>query len=134
MDRFVIRPATKADAALLFEWRNEPSTRAMFKSKEPVVWEDHSAWLDRRLAMDEPNLFLFELDGKPVGTFRIDAGDLSYTVAPECRKRGIASLMLKEVRSRFGRLRAEIYADNLPSIRAARNADLDVVILENLNR
>lgn len=130
MGRFAIRPATKADAALLFEWRNEPSTRRMFKSKETIAWEDHLAWLDRRLAMEQPDLFLFELDGVPVATFRIDAGDLSYTVAPEYRKRGVASLMLKEVRSRFGRLRAEIYADNLASIRAARNADLDVVILE----
>ncbi len=125
-----IRPATKDDVRLLFEWRNAESTRGMFKNTDAVRWDDHVDWLDRRLKLDRPDLFIFEMDGKPVATFRIDDGDLSYTVAPEHRNRGIAKLMLNQVRQRFGRLRAEIYSDNPYSIRAATNADLEVVIID----
>jgi RimJ/RimL family protein N-acetyltransferase len=130
IDHFQIRPATKDDARLLLEWRNDESTRKMSKHKGLVGWDDHLGWLDRRLKMDHPNLFVFEVDGMPVATFRIDGNDLSYTVAPEHRNRGIAKLMLNEVRSRFGCLRARVYADNVSSIKVARSAGLDVVIMD----
>jgi hypothetical protein len=52
------------------------------------------------------------MDGIPAATFRIDAEDISYTVAPDHRNRGTAKLMLKEVSPRFGRLCARVYADN----------------------
>lgn len=102
----------------------------MSKSKDIVGWDEHLGWLDRRLKMDQPNLFIFELEGKPVATFRIDGEDVSYTVAPVHRNRGVAKLMLNEVRSRFGCLRAHVYADNEPSIRVARNAGLNVVVMD----
>ncbi|MBR0757036.1 GNAT family N-acetyltransferase [Bradyrhizobium jicamae] len=130
MGHFRIRPATKDDARLLFGWRNEESTRMMSKNKDTVDWNDHVGWLDRRLALADPNLFIFELDEKPVATFRIDGEDVSYTVAPEQRNRGIAKLMLNEVRSRFGRLRAQVYADNVPSIKVAQTAGFEVVIID----
>lgn len=65
-----------------------------------------------------------------MATFRIDENNLSYTVAPQHRNRGIAKRMLAEVRSRFGRLRAEVYAENIASIRVAQNAGMDVVVLD----
>lgn len=130
VNHFNIRPASRDDARLLFEWRNDESTRRMFKNKEVVRWDDHLDWLDARLKLATPNLFVFEADGTPAATFRIDGRDLSYAVAPEHRNRGIAKLMLTEVRARFGRLRAEIYAENLPSIKAASAADMEVVIID----
>jgi RimJ/RimL family protein N-acetyltransferase len=130
VDHFEIRPATKDDAGLLFEWRNDESTRRMSKSRDLVWWDDHLDWLDRRFKMDRPNLFVFELGGTPVATFRIDDNDLSYTVAPEHRNRGIAKLMLNEIKSRFGCLRAQVYAENVASIKVARNAGMDVVIVD----
>lgn len=102
----------------------------MSKYKGGVGWDEHVGWLDRRLKMDQPNLFIFELNQEPVATFRIDGEDVSYTVAPEHRNRGVAKMMLNEVRSRFGCLRAHVYADNEPSIRVARSAGLDVVIMD----
>jgi RimJ/RimL family protein N-acetyltransferase len=130
IDRFQIRPATRDDARRLFEWRNDESTRSMSKNKDLIQWDDHLGWLDRRLKLDQPNLFVFEADGQPVATFRIDGMDLSYTVAPEFRNRGIAKLMLNEVRSRFGSLRAHVYSDNVPSIKVAQSAGFDVVIVD----
>jgi RimJ/RimL family protein N-acetyltransferase len=130
VEHFRIRPATKDDARLLYEWRNDESTRRMSKNKDLVQWDEHQAWLDRRLKMVDANLFMFEVGAEPVATFRIDDNDLSYTVSPQHRNRGIAKLMLSEVRLRFGCLRAQVYADNLASIKVARSAGMDVVIVD----
>jgi RimJ/RimL family protein N-acetyltransferase len=130
VEHFRIRPATRDDARLLYEWRNDESTRRMSKNKDLVQWDEHQAWLDRRLKMADVNLFVFEVGAEPVATFRIDGNDLSYTVSPQHRNRGIAKLMLSEVRSRFGCLRAQVYADNLASIKVAQSAGMDVVIVE----
>lgn len=103
----------------------------MSKSRGQVRWEDHVAWLEARLRMDRPDLFIFEMDGDPVATFRIDSEDVSYTVAPSRRGEGIAGTMLSEVKSRFGRLRAQVYARNDASIKVAQKAGLEVVILDD---
>jgi RimJ/RimL family protein N-acetyltransferase len=95
-----------------------------------VPWSDHVAWLTRRLDRADPALFIAEHEGLAVATFRVDDdGELSYTVAPEHRGRGIASALLVLVAERFGSLRAEIKHDNLASIRAAEKAGHHVVLI-----
>lgn len=116
------RPATPEDAENLFRWRNDPITRAMSVNTQPIEWVDHVAWLDRRLARQNPNLYIVVVDGDPVGTFRLDDGEVSYTIAPEFRGRGFATWTLSLVRNRFGPQRAVIKAENTASIRAAQKA------------
>jgi RimJ/RimL family protein N-acetyltransferase len=124
-----LRPAIASDAALLFRWRNDPTTRAMSKTSRPVEWDEHVAWLERRLGRETPDLYIAEVEAEAVGVVRIDGADLSYTVAPEHRGRGHATAMLTLVRKRFGPLRAEIKPENLASIRAASRAGHAVVLL-----
>lgn len=124
-----IRPATMDDAQRLFDWRNDPLTRAMSINTEPVEWTGHVAWLERRLSRNAPMLFIAEIDGAPVGTFRIDADEISYTVAPEHRGRGAAKAMLQIAFARFGKLRAEIKPENVASIKAALAAGHEVALL-----
>ena len=114
-----IRPASIDDARTLFAWRNDPLTRAMSKTTDVVEWAGHIEWLGRRLARPEPGLFIAEIDGVPVGTFRVDDGEISYTIAPEHRRLGYAKAMLTLAKEMFGPLRAEIKAENVPSIKAA---------------
>lgn len=93
-----LRPATMDDAQRLFDWRNDPVTRAMFRNTAEVPWADHVAWLERTLADPTRILLLAEHDGTPVGTMRIDYGDepeLSWTVAPEYRNCGFGSEMVR---------------------------------------
>lgn len=124
------RPATRDDAHRLFCWRNDPLTRSMFRSSDLVEWDQHLRWLERRLD-GAPNLFIFEWCGVPVGTFRLDDDEISYTIAPEHRERGLATAMLKMVRRDFGPLRAMIFPRNVASIRAAQSASLTVILLDD---
>lgn len=124
-----MRLATVSDARILFEWRNDPLTRKMSKNTDLVAWEDHVAWLTRRLSRSEPHLYVAEDANNAVGTIRIDDQEVSYTVAPEVRSKGYATAMLKWARAQFGPLVAEIKPENIASIRAATTAGHKIVLL-----
>lgn len=127
-----VRTATMEDAKRLFDWRNDPVTRQMSKNSEPVTWDYHLDWLRKRLALADPRLYIVEEDGVAVATYRIDgANEISYTVAPEFRLRGIASTLLVEALKRHGPLTAHIFRDNSGSIKAASQANVDII---HLNR
>lgn len=94
-----LRPATIADAELLFVWRNDPLTRQQSIHTEPVVWDSHLAWLETSLRNPNRQLYIAEgivqdAPGQPLilGTVRADKLDeeyeLSWTVAPEQRGKG----------------------------------------------
>ena len=44
-----LRPVDAGDARLLFDWRNQPHIRTASHTKDPLVWEDHTAWVARTL-------------------------------------------------------------------------------------
>jgi RimJ/RimL family protein N-acetyltransferase len=129
-----LRNATLDDAQTLFDWRNDPLTRAMSKTSEAVEWEKHLCWLSLRISRQEPHLYIAEINGTPAGTLRIDGDALSYTVAPNYRNRRVATRMLQWARSEFGVLRAEIKPENIASIRAAERAGHAVELLTHEDR
>ncbi|WP_144223207.1 GNAT family N-acetyltransferase [Mesorhizobium amorphae] len=117
-----LRPASIDDAQLLFDWRNEPLTRAMSVNTEPVAWDDHVKWLSTRLARPEPGLYICEDDGIPCGMVRIDNDEISYTVDTGFRGKGLATKMLILARHQFGSKRAKVKRSNEASAKAATKA------------
>jgi RimJ/RimL family protein N-acetyltransferase len=119
-----LRLAQPRDSRILFEWRNDPVTRANSKVTEPVKWEDHQKWFDSSLHNSNRVLMIAFLPaGKAVGTVRIDSRDdgaeeVSYTVAPEQRGQGIGKEMMRQIVAASRKdLIAEIKPDNESSIR-----------------
>ncbi|MDB6036026.1 MAG: immXl [Verrucomicrobiales bacterium] len=110
------------DAQRLLDWRNDLLTRAMSKTVGHVEMDTHVAWLTARLERADPQLFIAEVEGEPVGTFRLDDDEISFTIAPLHRGRGYAKQMLCMAREMFGSFRAEVKRDNLASARAAAAA------------
>jgi UDP-2,4-diacetamido-2,4,6-trideoxy-beta-L-altropyranose hydrolase len=125
----ILRPATFADAALLLAWRNDPQSRLASRNTALVQPEEHTAWLSRTLASGDRKLMIAESGGKPAGVVRADriaqGWELSWTVAPEARGRGVGSQMLVMfVAGLEGRLHATIRKDNGASRRMALAAGL----------
>jgi len=124
------RKAAKEDSDNLFNWRNDPETRANSLNTAEVLREEHEAWLSRTLKNPNRILFIAEEKGEAVGTMRADrlededGYELSWTVAPEHRGKGIGKKMLfqaiKEVDSSV--LKAKIKKENLASIKMAEAA------------
>lgn len=70
-----VRPATAADAPIMFDWRNDESTRAVSLESGAIEWDSHIAWLDRVLDASSHRLFVGEIGARPVGVIRFDFSD-----------------------------------------------------------
>ena len=128
-----LRLARSDDIPRLFRWRNDPLTRAMSRSPEEIDYATHTAWVARALAYEDVALFIGDSarDGQwvSVGTTRLDlhpspgAAEVSITVAPAWRGRGIATSLLAATlqygRERLGvtRFEAVIHWNNVRSHR-----------------
>lgn len=95
-----LRPVTAKDAKLLFDWTNEAETRKNSFSSEPVLWENHVQWLDKKLADKNCLFFIMMLNGNPVGTVRLDmdeegkTGTISYSIDKQFRGMGLGGRIL----------------------------------------
>jgi RimJ/RimL family protein N-acetyltransferase len=117
-----LRPAEPGDEGLLLGWANDPDTRAASRAHEPIPAADHHRWLERRLTTpDDARIWIGETDGVPIGVVRVerrapDAFEVSITVAPDARGRGLARPLLetgiRAARTAFGPV--TILADILP--------------------
>jgi RimJ/RimL family protein N-acetyltransferase len=128
-EEFVLRSASVADAARLYQWRMDPATRAASLNTAPIEFEGHHSWLVDSLADPDRQIYVAEHVGVPVGTVRADRRDdvwhLSWTVAPEFRGRRFGSRMVRLlVASISGPIEAVVRSGNVASIRIAEASGL----------
>jgi RimJ/RimL family protein N-acetyltransferase len=126
-----LRLATIEDCEILFAWRNDLATRLASRNSAPIAFNEHKRWLVKTLDNPKRALYVAELEGTPVGTVRTDmvgdVAEISWTVAPEHRGRGIGKLMVRTLaQSISGPIRAEVKGSNLASIRIAEAAGLSL--------
>ena len=125
------RKATEKDSENLFNWRNDPETRAESLNTAPVLREAHEAWLARTLKNPKRILFIVEEENEAVGAMRADklenedGYELSWTVAPNVRGRGVGKQMLIQAIS--GEINAPVFKavikrENIASIKMAQAA------------
>ena len=124
-----LRPAEPQDRGLLFAWSNDVETRRGSFRTAPIEPETHEAWFAE--ALDGARHLFVAMSGKtgPVGLLRLDpvagepeTAEVGITVAPERRREGLASIMLRagcDTASQLGYtlLVARIRADNTVSRR-----------------
>jgi RimJ/RimL family protein N-acetyltransferase len=125
-----LRPATAQDADLLLEWRNDPETRKASHNTSEVQRDEHISWLSRTLNNPGRRLYVAEENGVPVGTVRADLSEgvweLSWTVSPNARGRGVAKRMVAVLVQQISEpVRAEVKAGNIASARIAEHAGME---------
>jgi RimJ/RimL family protein N-acetyltransferase len=118
-----------ADAELLLKWRNDPATRVASRQSGVIELAEHRDWLSRSLASPDRMMRIVEESGHPVGVVRADrtrdGWELSWTVAPDARGRGIGPSMVKLFGDGLkGRVSAMIRKGHAPSERVAKAAGL----------
>jgi UDP-2,4-diacetamido-2,4,6-trideoxy-beta-L-altropyranose hydrolase len=94
-----LRPAQADDCRLIWEWANDPLTRAASFSAQPIPWEDHVAWFMAQLA-DPDCLFYVALDAAaPIGQIRyqIEGQEavVSVSLSPGRRGQGYGSRIIR---------------------------------------
>jgi UDP-2,4-diacetamido-2,4,6-trideoxy-beta-L-altropyranose hydrolase len=133
MSKLTLRPAQAGDCRLVWEWANDPITRAASFSSEPIPWEQHTAWFAAKLA-DARALFYIALGaaGAPVGQIRYDLDRqeavVSVGLAPDRRGQGYGSRIIRLASQQVfestsvNLIHAYIKPDNVASTRAFARA------------
>lgn len=124
-----LRLATLVDAERLLYWRNDADTQLFSLNAEHITEQQHTRWLQQSLSNPQRRLYIAEYADQPVGTVRVDSTAdshrISWTVAAECRGRGLAKAMVKLLVSQLtGKIIAEILPGNTASIKVAQHAGL----------
>ena len=127
-----LRPATLADSPRLLLWRTDAETRAQSWNAELVTLHEHDVWLKKTFANPSRRLLIAELDGVPVATVRADREDgvseLSWTIAPEFRGRGLGKAILRSALEFLGGLAtARIKSSNVASQHIAKAAGMHLI-------
>jgi UDP-2,4-diacetamido-2,4,6-trideoxy-beta-L-altropyranose hydrolase len=123
-----LRPAAQNDVRLLWQWRNDPETRARSRDSHEVPWDTHVVWFAKRLADPDTVMLMGLSGGRPVGVVRFDrradgSAEVSITLASEYRGRGLGRNLLQRgceyvVQTGFAQvLDADVKADNAVSQR-----------------
>jgi UDP-2,4-diacetamido-2,4,6-trideoxy-beta-L-altropyranose hydrolase len=94
-----LRAAREDDCFLIWEWANDPETRQVSFSSEPIAWETHQEWYARTVRA--PNSFFYigsNASGDPVGQirFQLDGqrATVSVSLAKEARGKGLGAALI----------------------------------------
>ncbi len=138
------RSATIQDCQLYFDWANDPATREQSYNSEPIPWENHVGWYNRKIENKDSYLYLITLNNKPIGQIRYDLLPegyvLSYSIDSEFRGLGFGTgILLKgaiELKKELGEnivVVGYVKNDNFASVKAFRNAGYKEFVAENLD-
>lgn len=127
------RPVEQDDCRVLWEWANDPGTRAASFSAAEIPWKEHVAWFESRLRSSDPGWIAQDPSGRRVAFVRFDRGEgkaftISLNLAREMRGRGLGALLIARACDFFREAngRAEIQAwiknENIASQRCFEKA------------
>jgi len=98
-ETLTVRRAKATDCLLYWCWANDPVVRENAFNQQPIRWEDHQSWFEKRLNNPDTFMLLIECDFGPVGQVRFDRSDSSfvigYSIAKQFRGFGLGKSILK---------------------------------------
>lgn len=128
MNKVSLRKATIEDAKLLYLWATDPVVREGSFNSDTFSDESHVKWFKKQLNNKNCDIFMCSIDKRLVGQTRLyyedDKAIINYSICSEERKKGYASLMIKEVMKKvtFGKRKintfvGEVKPENIASIK-----------------
>lgn len=94
-----IRVAGEQDSEKLFQWRNDPSIRAVSRNTGLITWADHQEWFAATLRSPDRLLLIGQRGYEPVGVVRFDIQDdgaeVSIYVVPQVKEAGSGRALLE---------------------------------------
>lgn len=127
-----LRPATESDARLIWRWANDPGARAASFAQEPIPWDNHVAWFQKKIRDSNCHLWIAELT-EPIGQIRFDIeGDesvLSVSLDSRFRGKNLGTLLVAAAVRKFlaetgvDLIHAHVRPENNASARLFEKAD-----------
>lgn len=95
-----LRKATQSDAQLLFEWANEPASRANAANPKAISWEEHVAWFTCKLSEESTYIYILTDLKDNIGVIRFEKSPegfmISYSIDKNYRGQGFGTLILEK--------------------------------------
>ncbi|GAA5495483.1 hypothetical protein Rhal01_01658 [Rubritalea halochordaticola] len=97
-----LRKARLEDAYTLWEWANDPVTRASSFQSDPIPWENHCQWLEDSIGNPQRHLLLATgSKDEPLAQCRFDQSSpavyiISISLSPHIRGTGLAPLIIRK--------------------------------------
>lgn len=130
-----IREVVQSDFLDLFSWRNDKTSREMFRNSSLITIDEHSNWLEEAIKNKNKQIFI-GLDGKnnKVGVCRFDVDDkmrnaeVSLNLNPHFRGKGLSRELLEmsllKFRKNFNNeIIANVKPSNIPSLKVFENCN-----------
>jgi RimJ/RimL family protein N-acetyltransferase len=103
MQNAILRKVTSADRDMLFEWANDPVTRANAFNTDTIPYDVHKEWFDKKINAANIVFYIYaeKIGDKEtcIGQIRVDIEDvyalINYSIAPLFRNKGHGSNMVK---------------------------------------
>ena len=139
----IIREAQLSDSRLYYHWANDPIVRKMAFHSEPIPWESHCRWFERKLKSDKSHLTICYTDDKPIGQVRFDevaSGEFEIDISVDSglRSKGQGKEMLSaaidyvQKKYQINVFVAEVKAENIPSQKMFLAVGFELQKVENL--
>ena len=123
--------ASLSHSRAIWQWRNDPVTRSMFRSEDLISWECHSNWYQKTLANPNRIMYVAITEQLPIGVVRFDSinnlegtFEISININPLERSKGLglevlknALYKLKQERPGVQKIIAEVKKENPASNR-----------------
>ena len=128
-----LRIADIGDCRMLFEWANDNEIRKMALSSEPIEWESHKKWIEKKLSDPNSRIYIAINDqGQPVGQIRFDimggGAEIDVHTKPNLRGKGIGTQIISFGTNQYfsethvDTIHAIIKLKNIKSLKAFKNA------------
>lgn len=130
-DTLTYRKVSEKDKKLIFDWSNEKGVRENSFNSEPILFEEHALWFDKKLKDENADYIICEMNGKAACFVRFDKNEHYTTVGinldKEYRSKGYASHILSDCCREYAKknemeIHAFIKKDNIASIKSFEKA------------
>lgn len=131
------RLVNEDDVKLIYEWNNDPVTRANSHNTAKIEYADHEKWFAERIINEKLDFLLFSYNKIPCGSVRIERKEnenvIGIAIAPQFRGKKLATVILNKAGEYFyakhGRkeIAAYIKKQNLPSIKSFERAGYKIL-------
>lgn len=105
MSRTNLRDANYSDLELLFEWANDPETRANAFNVDIIPFATHKKWFQDRINSNDTIIYIYCNHNENIGQIRFDKDNdiakISYSICPSKRNQGFGFRMITLAEKRF---------------------------------
>ncbi len=101
---FSIRRMGATDVQITFQWANDSELRSQSFNSDPILFENHETWFNRKINDSSAFLYIFEYKNLPIAQVRFDVGEeatISYSIDRHFRGRGWGHIVVEKAIERF---------------------------------